>query len=105
MGANVYTAAHSFCYQNPRSLFKWRSTNFVESENKSLLDSSLRKSNPFQAITLGVQHFLHELTSRHKKAREFTSRELNITPSASISLRDRDFLKGSYELLPHKFGS
>ena len=105
VGANVEATARSFSNQNPRSLFKWRSTNFVESENKSLLASSLRKSNPFQAVTLGVQHFLEELTARHKKAREFASRQLNITPSASFFLRDQDSLKGSYKLLPHMLGS
>ena len=101
LGANVKATCTSFSNPYPFPLYGWRSTNFVESENNSILVNSLRKSNPFNAVRTGCVHLLNEFTSRQKLAIEFLEKELVITPFATKILQRQDASKGEYKVMPH----
>ena len=101
LGANVKATSKSFSNPYAFPLYGWRSTNFVESENNSILVNALRKSNPFDAVRTGCIHLLNEFTSRQKLAHDFLEKNLVITPYVTKILQRQDASKGEYKDMQH----
>ena len=82
----------------PSSLFSWRSTNFVESENGALLRSGGRDGSPFHMLKKAMETSMDAFRVRQLNSAKWLAAGLTITPHARTMLRQQEKLAGEYSV-------
>ena len=66
----------------PCPLFGWRTTNFVESNNNTILVNGMRNATPLEALKNPAKAAMNKFSMRQDQLEKWTAQHLTVTPHA-----------------------
>lgn len=80
------------------SLFGWRSTNFVESDNNTILVSGLRASTPLGMLQSAMEDSMRAIYKRNERIQKWVQCENKLTPYAQELWTEEKKQCGQYQI-------
>ena len=66
----------------PCSLFGWRTTNFFESDNNTVLVHGVRDASPFEVLKIMTQTTMEFFCMRKDQIKQWRTKKLTVSPRA-----------------------
>ena len=79
-------------------LFGWRTTNFVESDNNTMLVNRMRDSTPLEALKILAKAAINKFSMRQDQQEKWTAQHLTVTPRARALYQTKQSTAGNYKM-------